>query len=258
MAADFLDKILTAKRIEVATRKREKPLSPGVKKAKDAGDFKEAIARTGLSLIAEIKRASPSKGLLALDLNPGDLARSYREAGARAVSVLTDKTFFQGSLGDLTIATIASGLPTLRKDFIIDHYQIYEAAQAGASAVLLIVAALPGDELVNLLTCAGSVGLDCLVEVHDADELRHAQAAGAKIIGINNRDLTTFEVFLQTTLDLLPSLDPDVLVVSESGIRTPEDIRMLTEAGVHGVLIGEALVTTLDPKEKIRELMGYE
>ena len=256
MASDFLARILAAKRREVEARKIAKPLGEEMFRSRRPGAFRRAFAGDRVSLIAEIKRASPSKGPLRPDLSPADLARAYETAGAAAVSVVTDHEFFGGSLDDLREARAACRLPLLRKDFVIDPYQVLEAAEAGADAVLLIVAALPGLALGGLMAEARAVGLDSLVEVHDARELEAAQRAGATIIGINNRDLATFQVDPRTVFDLLPGVARGVLVVAESSIRSAQDVLALREAGVRAILVGEALVTAPDPGARIRELMS--
>jgi indole-3-glycerol phosphate synthase len=213
-------------------------------------------------LIAEVKRASPSRGLLRADLDAVALARSYAEAGAAAISVLTEERYFQGSLADLkAVRQALDGLgegrpPLLRKDFIFDMYQIFEARAYGADAVLLIAAILNPGLLTSFISLARSLGLECLVEVHDEPELERALTAGAEIVGINNRDLRTFEVDLATTERLRPLAPPEVTVVAESGVHTRADVRRLAALDVHGVLIGEALVVADDPAEKIRELFG--
>lgn len=209
--------------------------------------FASALARPGVQVIAEIKRASPSKG----DLNPGisatEQAGHYVAAEVAAISVLTEPEQFKGSLDDLRDVA-ALGVPTLRKDFIVDPYQVWEAAAAGASAVLLIVAALDDERLANLGSTAVAAGLDVLVEVHDEAELQRATAAGARIIGVNARDLRTFEIDRDAFARLRPLFDDGVLAVAESGIRGPEDVHAAGAAGADAVLVGEALVTSDDPR----------
>jgi indole-3-glycerol phosphate synthase len=256
MGESILEKILATKRREVEARKVSRPLPANAAARGEADAFRHALLTRPMSLIAEIKRASPSKGPLRPGLDPADLARTYQDAGASAVSVLTDGEFFGGGLDDLVRVRAACRLAVLRKDFVIDGYQLLEAAEAGADAVLLIVAALPDESLRDLLERARAIGLGALVEVHDRGELDRARAAGADLIGINNRDLSTFRVDLRTSFDLLPHAGPEAVVVAESGIRTAQDVRALMQAGARAVLVGEALVTAQDPAEKIRELMS--
>jgi len=257
MYEDFLKQILDSKREELKLLKVQKPLSEAEIKPLQTGLFRKAIEQPGIALIAEIKKASPSKGPLNTDIVPADLAGIYEKSGASAISVLTERQFFYGCLDDLSQVRQSCCLPVLRKDFIIDSYQILETAAVGAGAVLLIVAALDQSHLRDLLICATNFGLDALVEVHDVKELETAQKADAAIIGINNRDLQTFRVDLHTTYDLLPEVDKHRLVVAESGIRSSYDVSTLEEAGVQAVLVGETLVTAEDPASKIRELMDY-
>lgn len=218
--------------------------------------FKQAVAKKGLSLIAEVKKASPSKGLLRADFDPLALACCYEENGAAAISVLTDKQFFQGSLDNLQQVKKNIGLPVLRKDFLIDPYQLYEAKLYGADAVLLIAAILNKQELKAFMQISQELKLDALVEIHSAKELETALSCEAEIIGINNRDLQTFDTDLQVTIELMDEVPPNCLVVSESGISTSEHVRVLADAGVDAVLVGEALVTNRDIAEKVRELTG--
>lgn len=217
--------------------------------------FAAALATPGMSLIAEVKRASPSRGPIRPDLDVASLVRHYELAGARAVSVLTEEDFFQGSLADLRVASAATGLPVLRKDFILDEYQIYEARAAGASAVLLIASLLSDDEVGGLVALARGLSLDVLLEVHDEVEARRALAFPDVIIGINNRDLRTFEVSLQTTVDLARLVPRERLLVGESGISDPEEVRMLARAGVDAVLVGEALLRDNDITWAVRRLV---
>ena len=264
-APTILDRIVADKREELARRQREEPF--GTLRWKTRGmpparSLAAALRAHPPGLIAEIKRASPSRGLLRADLDAVALARSYAEAGAAAISVLTEERYFQGSLADLkAVRQALDGLgegrpPLLRKDFIFDMYQIFEARAYGADAVLLIAAILNPGLLTSFISLARSLGLECLVEVHDEPELERALTAGAEIVGINNRDLRTFEVDLATTERLRPLLPPEVTVVAESGVHTRADIQRLAALDVHGVLIGEALVLADDPAEKIRELFG--
>ena len=221
-------------------------------------DFSAALRAGGVRLVAEVKKASPSRGLLCPDFDPVRLAGTYADNGASAISVLTDPRF-QGELQHIEQikAAGASGTaPVLRKDFIFDPYQVYQARGAGADAILLIVAMLSTAKLRNLRALAYGMGLQCLIEVHDENELHVALDAGAEIIGINNRDLRTFHTDLAVTENLAPLVPKDKVIVSESGINHPEDLRRLGETGVNAVLVGEALVTSLDVAQKVRELSG--
>jgi indole-3-glycerol phosphate synthase len=223
--------------------------------------FREAATRRpgeAVKVIAEIKRASPSRGPIRPDLAVEDLVSSYEEGGACAVSVLTEPEFFAGSLEDLAKARAATTLPLLRKDFILDPYQLLEAKAHGASAVLLIAALLPGDELALLLAETQSLGLDALVEVHDEGEVEAALVAGAGIIGINNRDLRTLVVDLETTSRLAPLVPRDRMLVSESGYTASDQLSGLPALGVDAVLVGEALVRQKDPRLALLELAGGE
>ena len=205
-------------------------------------------------LIAEVKYRSPSKGILCPDFDHLGLARTYAKNGAAAISILTDEKYFGGSLDYLRkIAALTLGIPLLRKDFIFDHYQLLEARAAGASAVLLIVAMLKPEQLRDLLTAARELGLEALVETHTSDEVEEALEVGARVIGVNNRDLHTFNVSLETSLQLRPQIPSDVVMVAESGIHTTDDIARLAAAGVDAMLIGEGLVTALDVGAKVRE-----
>ncbi|MDE2088881.1 MAG: indole-3-glycerol phosphate synthase TrpC [Gammaproteobacteria bacterium] len=262
--ADILNKILARKVEEVAARcQREslRDLSRRVESAPAPRGFGAAIARCldagRPAVIAEIKKASPSKGVLRRDFNPAALAASYERGGASGLSVLTDAEFFQGSEVDLQQARGACALPVLRKDFIIDPYQVYEARVIGADAVLLIVAALGDAMLRELSQLAAHLDLDVLVEVHDAEELERALLLDDPLIGVNNRDLRSFVTDLKTTLDLLPAVPEDRVVVAESGIHTPADVALLRAHGVNAFLVGEAFMTAPDPGEKLKELFGY-
>ncbi len=256
----ILDRIVADKREDLARRQREE--SFGTLRWKTRGmpaprSLAAALRAHPLGLIAEIKRASPSRGLLRADLDAVALARSYAEAGAAAISVLTEERYFQGSLADLkAVRQALDGPPLLRKDFIFDMYQVFEARAYGGDAVLLIAAILNAGLLTALIALSRSLGLECLVEVHDEPELERALMAGAEIVGINSRDLRTFEVDLATTERLRPLVPPEVTVVAESGVHTRADVQRLAALGVHGILIGEALVTAEDPAAKIRELFG--
>lgn len=259
----ILDTILEHKRIEVAARKADAPIADLASRAKDAPpmrDFAASLQRSANGLpavIAEVKKASPSKGLIRADFDPEAIARAYESAGAAAVSVLTDERFFQGSLEYLSLVKKTISLPVLRKDFIIDEYQLWEARAAGADAVLLIVAALDAELLRKLMAGADRIGLQCLVEVHDEHELDLALRADARMIGINNRNLQTFEVSLETTTRLLAGVqERTAKMISESGILTRDDLVKLGATGVDAVLIGEALMRERDVEAKLRELIG--
>ncbi|MDP9054265.1 MAG: indole-3-glycerol phosphate synthase TrpC [Acidobacteriota bacterium] len=217
-------------------------------------DFAAALRAQRPTIIAEIKQASPSKGVLIQDFRPVDLARQYAAGGAAALSVLTDADFFQGSLADLKAARSACALPVIRKDFTIDEYQIFEAAAAGADAILLIAAILDPGQLRAFRELASSLRLAALVEVHDRPELDVALASGAEIVGVNNRDLRTFQVSLSTSLDLASSIPSSVIKVSESGIFHAADIQTLVAAGYNAFLVGEHLVKSGDPTHALREL----
>jgi indole-3-glycerol phosphate synthase len=220
--------------------------------------FSEALVRPGLSLIAEFKRRSPSLGDIAADADVAAQVGAYERGGAAALSVLTDEPHFGGSLEDLRAARAACGMPIIRKDFIVDSYQLYEAAVNGADAVLLIVRALDDEDLRNLYEEARSLDLDCLVEVHDAGELERALESGAEVIGINNRNLDEQSVDIATTFELMPDVPAGKTVVAESGISGREELEELDRVGVDAVLIGGALMTAPDPEAKTRELTGLD
>jgi indole-3-glycerol phosphate synthase len=263
----ILDEIFEHKRAEVASRRAAVPLQQlraAAESCIPALDFVDALSRrhatTGRpALIAEVKQRSPSRGVLVQDFDPLVLARIYADNGAAAISVLTDERYFGGSLDDLREIAAGPGFvhpPLLRKDFVCDPYQLYEARVAGADAVLLIAGALPAALLRELLDLARVLGLAALVEVHDRAELDRALACSPALVGINNRDLRDFSVNLATTLDLRPYVPPGVIVVAESGIRGSADLDRLAEAGVHAVLIGEGLVTAPDVAQRVREFTG--
>lgn len=258
----FLTKILQSKRMELEQAKAKLSLEKlarqvATRAVRQSRPFKSCLAGPGIKLIAELKQASPSKGLLAPDFNAETWARSFEQAGATALSVLTDGPFFQGSLQNLARAReVTSRVPLLRKDFIIDPYQLFEAKLYGADAVLLIVAALDQTSLTRLFRQAQELELTPLVEVHDLVELARALQAGAEVIGINNRNLQSFVVDLETTYQLMDQVPAGVTVVAESGIEQREQLLQLEQAGVSAVLIGEAIVTAADPEQKIRELLG--
>jgi indole-3-glycerol phosphate synthase len=208
----------------------------------------------GIGVIAEVKKSSPSAGVIRADFDPVAIARAYAAAGAACISVLTDEPSFQGHLRYLEAIRAAVEVPLLRKDFLLDRYQLLEARAAGADCVLLIAEILPGDELPRLLRQAEGLGMQALVELYDADNLRRVLAAGAKLVGINNRDLRTFTVCLEHTLELAAQVPADVCLVSESGIRDRGDVERLRAAGVRAVLVGETLMRAADVAAKLREL----
>jgi indole-3-glycerol phosphate synthase len=255
----ILDEILDWKRDEVTALRAAVPLVAVRRAATDAPpprDMVAALHRPGVSLIAEIKRASPSKGLIRPDLDPAALGRTYEAHGAAAISVLTDERYFQGSLADLRAVRAAVSLPVLRKEFVIDPYQVYEARAAGADAVLLIAAALDDAPLRALYELVRALGMAALVEVHDEGELTRALAIGPRIVGVNNRDLHTFQVDLGTTARLRARVPDDVVLVAESGVHTPGDVARLSEIGADAMLVGESLVRAADTGAKIRELLS--
>jgi indole-3-glycerol phosphate synthase len=253
-----LERIVSETRKTLEDRKRATP-QPVLEAQADAGAgpgrFHEALARPGIGVIAEFKRRSPSAGELRAGADVQETARAYEQAGASAMSVLTEEANFDGSLADLRAARAACSLPILRKDFVVDPYQLYEARAAGADAVLLIVAALNDADLASLHQQARSLGLDVLVEVHDGEELARAAAIGAQIVGVNNRDLRDFSVDVGRTARLLAQAPPDVLVVSESGIATCEQVQELERQGVAAVLVGETLMRAADPGAALAALL---
>jgi len=252
----ILDEIVAHKREEVAAAKRAQPLATlrdrPLWSAPRRG-FRAALgAAAAPAVIAEMKRASPSRGLIRAAYDPAAFARAYAAAGAAALSVLTDERFFRGSLADLAAAREASGLPCLRKDFVVDPYQVAEARAWGADAVLLIVAAVPTALGRELLAAAADAGLDVLVEVHTEAELAWAADAGAALVGVNNRDLATFTVSLETFERLAPQAPPGALLVAESGMRSSADLRRMAAAGARAVLVGEAFMDAPDPGAALR------
>jgi indole-3-glycerol phosphate synthase len=255
-----LDEIVAHKREEVAACRRARPLAGleaacrSLPPARELAEVLTPGAGRRVRLIAEVKKASPSKGVLAGDLDVTAQARAYAAAGADAVSVLTDARWFKGSLDDLIAVSAAVSRPVLRKDFTVDEYQLWEARAAGADAALLIVAALDRGALRDLYQAAKGIGVHCLVEAHTAVELEEALALGARVVGVNNRDLQTLETDLATSLRLLPLVPPGHVAVAESGIFTREDVERVTRAGAHAVLVGEALVRARDVAAKVREL----
>ena len=259
-----LDGILANKREEITRRRGAEPqasLEAACRGLPPAREFEAALrpaATGGVRLIAEVKKASPSRGTLSAALDPAAQAAAYARAGAAAVSVLTDSKYFRGALGDLVAARAVVELPLLRKDFILEEYQLWESRAAGADAVLLIVAALEDSRLRDLHHAAKGIGLAALVEVHTAAELDRALALGAPVIGVNNRDLQTLETRLETSLALLPRVPRAHTTVSESGIATGADVRRVVGAGAHAVLVGEALVRAPDVAALVRELLLRE
>jgi indole-3-glycerol phosphate synthase len=257
----ILDEIVADVAIELAAKKRRIPLTEMVKSAEAQSpplDFAFALRGNSVRLIAEVKRASPSMGVICPNFNPLEIAGVYAANGAAAISILTEPKYFQGSLDyllDIKKALAAKPIPLLRKDFITDHYQVFEARANGADSILLIVAILKPEKLSELLQLSHQLGMMSLVEVHNASELDIAVKSNAKIIGINNRDLNTFKVDLQTTARLRPLIPPDRIVVSESGIKSRQDMKKLKEWGINAALIGEALMTAPDIAVKMKELL---
>jgi indole-3-glycerol phosphate synthase len=257
----ILDRIVAAKREEVARLKKATPLARLQQAVKDLSTtraFRKAISCRPCAIIAEVKRSSPSKGRIREQFDPVQIASLYQEHGASAVSVLTDEQFFEGTGEYLAAIKKAISLPLLRKDFIIDPYQIYETRILGGDALLLIASILEQGQLQEYIELAEQLGLASLVEVHTKAELGKALAAGAEIIGINNRDLQTFSTDLKKTLELAPLIPQGKIVVAESGITTRKDIELLMQAGVHCFLIGEALMQADDIGKKLRELLARE
>ena len=240
---------------EIIAKKRER-----LKKLMCAANpraFSKVLRADGINIIAEFKRRSPSKGMIREGANPVEMARAYEAGGAVAMSVLTEEDYFAGSLDDLRQVKSTVDLPVLRKDFIVDEYQVYESAAAGADAILLIVAALDDESLARLRRLAeDELQMDALVEVHTSDEMNRAVACGAKLIGVNNRDLRTFEVSLETSLSLSREAPSEVLLISESGLNNSADLRRLYDAGYRGFLIGETLMRAEDPAQALRDCRG--
>jgi indole-3-glycerol phosphate synthase len=258
----FLEKILPQTRKDLEDRKQRVPFSgleSWLEKAPVVQDFMAALSGSDVKLISEIKKASPSKGQFVDNLDVAALARLYAKNGAAAISVLTDTPFFQGTLEDMSVARSVAGLwelPVLRKDFIVDPYQILESRAWGADAILLIVAILDEKELVEYIKIARGLGMEPLVETHTAEEINVALGSGADVIGINNRDLSTFITDLGTTVALTNQIPEGKIIVSESGISTAQHVRQLKDVGVNAVLVGEALITASDRSKKVRELTG--
>ncbi|MGE0557063.1 MAG: indole-3-glycerol phosphate synthase TrpC [Burkholderiales bacterium] len=261
--SDILQRILAVKAQEIGAARTRSPLSglqAAARAAAPARDFAGAllgkIAAGRPAVIAEVKKASPSKGVLREPFDPAAIAATYERHGAACLSVLTDGQFFQGRLDDLRAARAACGLPVLRKDFMIDPYQVYEARAAGADCILLIVAALEPSRMQELEATASELGMAVLVEVHDAGELGAALKLKTPLIGVNNRNLRTFETTLDTTLGLLGKIPADRLVITESGILKPQDVQKMRAHDVHGFLVGEAFMRAADPGEELERLFG--
>jgi indole-3-glycerol phosphate synthase len=256
----ILDRIVASKRRELDDARTRVPAADLERRLADAPpvrDFRAALeAPGGIQVIAEVKKASPSAGLLRPDFDPVALARTYERHGAACLSVLTDEPFFQGSLAHLTAVRAAVGRPLLRKDFLLDRYQLLQARCAGADAVLLIAEILDDATLRRLLREAGDLGMQALVELHDADNLTRVLDSGARLVGVNNRDLRTFTTRLEHTLDLAARVPPDCCLVSESGIGGRADVLRLEAAGVRAVLVGETLMRAADVAAKLDELRG--
>ena len=258
---DILNRILDRKAEEIAERQHNVPLAELTARIADQPDTRgfaaaiEAKIEAGLpAIIAEVKKASPSKGVIRADFDPAAIARSYEEAGAACLSVLTDRDFFQGSEAFLQQARKACSLPLLRKDFIIDPYQVHEARAIGADCILLIVAALDDDVLLQLSLLAAELDMDVLCEVHDEEEMERAMTLPVPLIGVNNRNLRSFETSLETSLAMQELIEYDRILVAESGIRTPDDVARLREGGIQAFLVGEAFMRADDPGSELRRL----
>jgi indole-3-glycerol phosphate synthase len=256
----FLDQIVAATRVRVAKAKHTADLRDLEHRAEHHAPrgFRRALEKSkhDVAVVAELKKASPSKGLIRPDFHPADLARELESAGATALSVLTDEEFFQGSLANLQAASAAVSIPCLRKDFIVDEFQLLEARAHSADAVLLIVASLSQPELMSLSRAAHAHGLDVLCEVHDLDELRRALNSGFDLIGVNSRDLRTFKVDLETAIRLTEEIPANVVRVAESGIHTSADVARLRAAGYHAFLVGESLMRAQHPGEALQDLLN--
>lgn len=259
--SDILDKIVAVKREEVAAASAKKPLAVMRADAESRvltrdfeGAMRAKIAAGQAAVIAEIKKASPSKGVLRAEFIPADIAQSYAEHGAACLSVLTDKQFFQGSVDYLKQARASCDLPVLRKDFLVDVYQVYESRAMGADAILLIAACLDDAQMAEMEAVARSLDMAVLVEVHDRAELDRALKLKTRLLGINNRNLKTFEVSLQTTLDMLPAVPADRLLVTESGILSADDVKRMRDAHVNAFLVGEAFMRAAEPGEALAKL----
>jgi indole-3-glycerol phosphate synthase len=261
--SDILNKILATKAIEVAAAKAKlsieqiQKLATAQSPARDfLGSIRGKIAQGNAAVIAEIKKASPSKGIIRADFKPAEIAVSYEQGGAACLSVLTDVQYFQGSSDYLKAARAACNLPVLRKDFMIDAYQVFEARAMGADCILLIAAALSLAKMQELEAVAHSLGMAVLVEVHNGEELAEALKLNTPLLGVNNRNLRTFDVTLQTTLDLLPSITDDKVIVTESGIFTSDDVALMRNNNVHTFLVGEAFMRQDDPGKELRKVFS--
>jgi len=258
MTSSILDKIIETKKKEVADAARTTPMEQLKEQAAahpECRSFLKPFRRRGVNIIAEIKRASPSKGIISQHLDAAQQARQYQKGGAAALSILTDEPFFQGCLEDLKQARQATTLPVLRKDFLIDPYQVYEARAAGADAILLIVRVLDEERLGELLELSTALNMDALVEIHSGEDLKKASRIGATLIGINNRDLSSFDTDINTAVGLVDRLMPDQVPIAASGITGPDDIRRNLAAGIHNFLIGESLVRSKNPADFLRVLI---
>ncbi|MGH9938459.1 MAG: indole-3-glycerol phosphate synthase TrpC [Blastocatellia bacterium] len=257
--SDILEQIVARKRVRLEEAKREFPqdrLLSELPTVSGGGRFVSALRRDAVNIIAEIKRRSPSKGVIRENFDPVSIALNYANNGAAAISCLTEEDFFDGSLDHLRRAREVAPAPLLQKDFIFDEYQLYEAAHAGADAILLIAAILDGPQLNDLLKAAYSLGLDALVEVHDREDIEKALCYDVRLLGINNRNLRTFETTLQTSFNLASDLPRELTLVSESGMRTRDDIERLRAAGFHAFLIGEELMRAEDEGKALKELLA--
>jgi len=267
--SDILNKILDVKADEIRAAKKQQDLASlrrDVESDSEArselrgfeASLREKITAGQAGVIAEIKKASPSKGVIRPDFHPADIAVSYARHGAACLSVLTDEQFFQGAPDYLKQARAACALPVIRKDFMVDIYQVYQARSWGADAILLIVAALDHGLMAELEACAHELGMAVLVEVHDGAELDAALKLKTRLLGVNNRNLRTFETTLDTTLNLLPRIPDDKLVITESAIATPEDVKRMRDANVHGFLVGEAFMRAKEPGEELARLFAQD
>ncbi len=261
--SDILRRIVQVKREEVAAGRLRRDLASLRREAEESaaprdfvGALRQRVGRGDAAVIAEIKKASPSKGVLREHFVPAEIAASYERHGAAALSVLTDERFFQGRAGFLAEARAAGGLPALRKDFVVDAWQLFESRALGADAVLLIAAILDDAQMRDFEATAAALGMGVLVEVHDERELERALRLATPLVGINNRDLRTFEVSLDTTLRMLPEVPADRVVVCESGIAAPADVQRMRAAGVHAFLVGEAFMRAPDPGAALARLIG--
>jgi len=259
LAGTILDEIVARRKLSVDQARARTPIEK-IQRAAEARhewrDFSGKLASDGLRIIAEMKQASPSRGILRHDYRCREIAQSYQASGAAALSVLTEEQYFRGSLTDLIDARDATGLPALRKDFILDSYQVYESVAAGADALLLIVAVLAESELRALIELCGQLGIAALVEVHSEDEILQAVQSGAKIIGVNNRNLKTMEVILENSFRLRDKIPAACLAVSESGIKTSGDLERLNSAGYNAALIGETFMLAEDPGRELARLLS--